>query len=63
MKVASATFEEIPKPSQAMNSGANATFGIVSMETSRGMTARSPNLVSPTSVPSTKPIPIAIRNA
>ncbi len=33
MNAASATFEAMPKPSQATNSGANATFGMVSMAT------------------------------
>lgn len=41
MNAASATFDEIPKPSHAMKSGANATFGIVSMATRSGMTERS----------------------
>jgi hypothetical protein len=34
MKVASATFDAMPKPSQAMNSGAKAIFGMVSIATS-----------------------------
>ena len=33
MKAASATFDSMPKPSQAMNSGAKATFGMVSIAT------------------------------
>ena len=33
MKVASATFDAMSKPSQAMNSGAKATLGMVSMAT------------------------------
>ena len=59
MKAASATFELMSKPSQATNSGANATFGMVSIATRYGMIARSPNTVSPTSTPSEKPIAIA----
>ena len=59
MNAASATLEAMSKPSQATNSGANAIFGMVSIATRYGITARSPKAVSPTSTPRLKPIAIA----
>ena len=60
MKAASATLDEMPKPSQARKIGAKATFGMVSMATRYGNTARSPKVNSPTSTPSVKPIASAM---